>query len=308
MRLWLALGFCTLFACSGKDDELDTIIPAVDGGARAADAGPGGVADASLPVDAAVGIDAPGADAWVTPSETGEGRAGATCRTGADCRGGVCLGAPGQPEEGNPRFTGGYCTARGCVPDTQTGCGADEICVDLGGGIGGACVAMCSKSDGLTCARTDHVCVGIGAWGGCFSEDVIECTVRPAEGCAEGTTCVAIGFDDQNIGRCERLCDIFDPDSCGPRHDCAYIRKYNVGICGSPGTQPPEASCSCDKCCVRGYGCTPDLDGVGRHCKKLCRVATGEGCNQGERCEPLDIDGSRASEVGGCIAPGSAGT
>jgi hypothetical protein len=293
MRLWLACSLVGLLACSGvddPDDHRDPIAPAPDAGIESTPDAPVAEPDTAMP-----------------PLPTGSGRAGAPCRTGADCRGGVCLGAPGQREEDNPRFAGGYCTTLGCLPDTQRGCGADEICVDMGG-LGTACVEMCSKAEGQTCERSDHVCVGLGAWGGCFSREVVECDVARRTGCAEGEHCIAIGFDDQTIGRCETLCDIFDENSCGSSHTCAYIRKYNVAICGSPGTSKPEESCSCDKCCVAGYGCTPDDDGVGRHCKKLCVVETGEGCARGERCEPLDIDGSRHSEVGGCIAPGSAGT
>jgi hypothetical protein len=78
--------------------------------------------------------------------------AGAACASGSECAGGTCLGAPGQPEEGNPRFAGGYCSAVGCTVDSQDGCGPDEFCID-GGQHGGICVELCSKSEGLVSDR-----------------------------------------------------------------------------------------------------------------------------------------------------------
>src|SRR5688572_8765201 len=82
---------------------------------------PDPASDASVPVAEA--------DARPAPHPGGL-PAGAACATGDQCAGGSCLGAPGQPEDGNNRFAGGYCTGIGCTPNTQEGCGADEICVE----------------------------------------------------------------------------------------------------------------------------------------------------------------------------------
>jgi hypothetical protein len=232
----------------------------------------------------------------------GSGPAGAACTKGADCAGGWCLGAPGQLAAGNPRFDGGYCTHVGCTIDSQDGCGPDEWCLDGGGDIGGFCVLMCSKADGLVCSRSDQVCLGIGTFGACFSRAAVECNVQK-KNCPAGQLCSRIGFDDRSLGRCETICDPMN-DMCSRADACYYIRSYNTPFCNVPGTSVNEQPCSCDKCCVPGSACTPDLDGVGRHCKTYCRVADGAGCAAGEKCVPLE----EVSPFGGCVAPGSAGT
>jgi hypothetical protein len=231
----------------------------------------------------------------------GSGPAGAACATGTDCAGGFCLGAPGQPQDGNPRFAGGYCTHIGCQIDSQVGCGPDEWCLD-GGDLGGYCVLMCSKADGLSCTRSDEVCIGIGSFGACFSQDAVECNVQEND-CPAGKICSRIGFDDRTLGRCETLCDPMN-NACPVQDACYYIRTYNTAFCNVPGTTANEKPCSCDKCCVPGSACTPDLDGVGRHCKKYCLVADGAGCTPDQKCVPLEPD----SPYGGCVSPGSAGT
>lgn len=221
--------------------------------------------------------------------------AGAACRTGAECAGGTCLGAQGQPQEGNPRFTGGYCTSVGCTVDTQDGCGADEYCIDGGADLGGFCVEMCSRAEGLTCDRGDHVCLGIGFSGGCFSEDAVECDRPLRTGCEPEELCVKIGFEDQSpLGRCETVCDPMH-DECSGSTACYFIRAYSAGICGVPGTVARDAACTCDKCCEPGLACTPDA--ATRHCKVTCLVATAEGCSADERCVPLKV----GSPWGGCV-------
>jgi hypothetical protein len=229
----------------------------------------------------------------VTPSNK---PAGAACRRGDECAGGTCLGAPGQPEEGNPRFTGGYCSSSGCAPNTQEGCGADEFCVEGGPALGGYCVEMCSRADGLKCDREDHVCLGLGSFGGCFSEDAVECD-RPARtGCEPAEICVRIGFDDDSpLGRCETVCDPMN-DRCIGDTACYFIRTYSAAICGTPGTTPLGAPCACDKCCAPGLACA--LEGADRRCARVCEVATGAGCSSGERCAALKV----GSPWGGCVA------
>jgi hypothetical protein len=235
----------------------------------------------------------------------GTGAAGAACTTDADCIG-TCVGDADGPVSGNPRFAGGYCTNLGCTPESQDGCGADEWCVDMG--FDAMCVALCSKADGLECQREDHVCLGLGTFGGCFSEEAVECTRGDGTNeCDEDRVCVRIGLDDSSLGRCELTCD---PMVAGGRHPnceddaCYYIRSYNEAICTEAGDKPLEESCACDKCCLPGLACTPDLDGTGKHCKEYCVVATGQGCATGEMCVPIETD----SPLGGCVAPGSAGT
>jgi hypothetical protein len=237
------------------------------------------------------------------PQMTGGGApAGAACATGADCAGGTCLGAPGQPEDGNPRFTGGYCTKLGCTADSQEGCGPDEYCID--GGFNTICVALCSKADGLTCQRDGQVCLGLGSFGGCFSKDAVECQVQQHTGCQAGEVCIRIGFEDRSLGRCVIECDPLHPQ-CPSGKACYYIKTYNASICDTPGTSEPEQECfpGCDRCCTSGYACTLDIDGGGHHCKPYCTVATGEGCSGGQ-CVPIE-DGA---PVGACFIPGSAGT
>lgn len=246
-------------------------------------------------------------DAAPTGNPAGK-RAGAACATGAECAGGTCLGAPGQPEDGNNRFTGGYCTHVGCTPDSQTGCGADEWCIDAGNG--GICLEMCSKADGLTCDRADHVCLGLGTFGGCFSKDTVECNPRDkGVGCNSGEVCIKIGFEDHTLGRCETSCDPME-NTCPTARSCYYIRAYDAAFCNVPGTLKPDDQCTCDKCCGDGYACTPDLDGSGRHCKPYCELATGDGCQAGSQCVPLKKTdaGVPVGMWGGCVAPGSAGT
>jgi hypothetical protein len=221
--------------------------------------------------------------------------AGAACTTGDECAGGTCLGAPGQPQEGNPRFTGGYCSSVGCTPDSQRGCGPDEWCVDGGSDLGGFCVEMCSRAEGLTCDRGDHVCLGVGSFGGCFSEDAVECDRVARTGCKPSELCVRIGFEESSpLGRCETVCDPMN-DDCPEGRACYFIRAYSAAFCGLPGSADRDAPCSCDKCCEPGLACTPDGDG--RHCKDLCTVATGEGCVSGETCVPLKV----GSPWGGCV-------
>lgn len=238
------------------------------------------------------------------PGDAGRPSSGAAtasgCDSSDDCAGGTCLGAPGEPEEYNPRFVGGYCTTLGCVEGSQEGCGPDEWCID-GGGLGTFCVALCSKADGLDCARDDHVCLGLGFFGGCFSEQTIECNAETHEGCAADEVCVWIGFEDHTLGRCEPACDPMAQDCPASNNACYYIRRYNAAFCSIPGETPPDEVCMCDKCCTEGYACTPDPDGAGKHCKAYCVVT--DGCAGGE-CVPLEP----VSPWGGCVLPGSPGT
>jgi hypothetical protein len=241
-------------------------------------------------------------DEEIQGNPLGNAAAGA-CATGHDCVGGVCLGAVGQPQEGNERFAGGYCTSIRCTVGSQEGCGPDEFCIDGGGELGGFCVQLCSKADGLVCDREDHVCIGIDAFGGCFSRDAVECHVQERTGCEPAETCVRIGFDDRSLGRCETSCDPMRP-RCPEGRGCYFIRTYSTAICNLPGTGVEEEPCMCDRCCEPGLSCTPDLDGEGRHCKRVCDVVSREGCVGEEMCVPLKV----GSPWGGCVAPGSAGT
>jgi hypothetical protein len=293
LRVCLAL---LAVACSSNDDNTgdpDPIVP-----------------DPNEPVtmtpDAATPIVEPDASLPDPNTPTGTNLpAAAACATGDQCAGGTCLGAPGQLEEENNRFAGGYCTAIGCTANTQEGCGADEFCVEASELFGGGyCVELCSKADGLVCDREDHVCLGLGSFGGCYSRNTVECNVQEKTGCTPEELCVRIGYEDKSLGRCETLCDPLNDTTCTEAHACYYIKTYNAAFCGSPGTSLPEASCTCDKCCVEDFACTPDLDGRGRHCKKYCSVASPTQCAQGEQCVPLE----EGSPVGGCVAPGSAGT
>jgi hypothetical protein len=224
---------------------------------------------------------------------------GAACDNDGQCAGGVCLGVSGL-EAGNPRFAAGYCTTVGCIADSQDGCGPDEWCVDFGSGST-YCLEMCSKADGLECARDDHVCIGLGVWGGCMSVMTVECDSSANVGCDDGELCVRIGFDDRTLGRCEALCDPFSSGDCGD-NACYYIRRYDDAFCGIPGTTAVDEPCSCDKCCTPGNACTPDPDGAGKHCKPYCH-AGGSDCSGGT-CTPVE-DGAY---LGGCIMPGSPGT
>ncbi len=265
-----------LLAAVGCDDDATNppVNPVVDGG------GPGPVVDADF--------------------NPGEAASGAACTVDGDCYGGTCLGRPGGFEADNPRFAGGYCTTLGCTADSQDGCGADEWCIDAG--FATMCVEMCSKADGVTCDRADHVCLGLGTWGGCFSEETVECTRDHTGGdCAADQLCVSIGFDDLNLGRCETLCDPMSPTACAAGQACYYIRRYNVAFCALPGARLDEETCTCDKCCLEDSACTPDLDGSGRHCKPYCLVSAG--CPAGT-CVPIEAD----SPWGGCVLPGSQGT
>lgn len=230
----------------------------------------------------------------------GPGATGAACSRNADCAGGACLGMGGGLEANNPRFHGGYCTTLGCTANSQEGCGPDEWCID-GGGVGTYCVELCSKADGLTCDRADHVCLGLGTFGGCFSNKAVECDSKAKTGCMANELCVRIGFDDPALGRCEPTCDPMRQDCESSSNACYYVRRYNTAFCVEPGTTQPEELCMCDKCCIPGYACTPDTDGSGRHCKKYCVVS--EGC-AGGTCVPLEP----GSPWGGCVTPGSAGT
>jgi hypothetical protein len=227
------------------------------------------------------------------------GPSGRSCTEDSQCTGGTCVGDANGPETGNPRFHGGYCTTLGCEAESQNGCGPDEWCSDLG--FSTMCLEMCSKAAGMECDRPDHVCIGLGAWGGCMSEQAVECNSDESTGCGTDEICVRIGFDDRRLGRCETLCDPMHDVTCGDGHACYYVRRYDDAFCGTPGATAPEAICSCDKCCVEGWACTPDLDGAGKHCKEYCLVS--EGCDEGA-CVPLET----GSPWGGCVAPGSAGT
>lgn len=287
MRTWICLfGTCLLLGCTVNEDLRDLENPQNPGN------------DGGVP---------PGEDGGVS---TGTKPTAAACATGGECAGGTCLGAPGQPEDGNLRFAGGYCTTLGCTPDSQEGCGPDEFCID-GGARGGICVEICSKSEGVVCEREDHVCLGLGTFGGCFSQETVECHVQRKEGCEEDELCVRIGFrhEDRHLGRCHTVCDPMN-DRCDNGRVCYYIRTYNAAFCQAPGITPIEESCSCDKCCEPGLVCTPDSDGSGRHCKEICLLATGAGCAAGEECVPLKVNeaGEAISLWGGCVAPGSAGT
>lgn len=250
-------------------------------------------ASAILPIDAAVDVSPEDA-----PAE--KGPASSACSKDADCLGGTCLGLPGTSTADNVRFTGGYCTTLGCTPLSQEGCGPDEWCLD-DGGVGPYCVALCSKADGLECVRADHVCLGLGNFGACFARTAVECDSKAHTGCDEGQICARIGYEDPSLGRCFFLCHPVLQDCAATHHACYYIRRYNAAFCSEKGTALLEEPCSCDKCCTPGLACTPDLDGIGRHCKDTCAVVSG--CAVGE-CIPLE-DGS---PWGGCVEPGSTGT
>jgi hypothetical protein len=262
----------------------------------------------STPVDAGVPVEP--ADARPvdpnTPAPVGDHLpAAAACASDSQCTGGTCLGIEGGLEADNTRFAGGYCTAIGCVPNTQEGCGADEICVEAGDLLmGGYCVELCSKADGLVCDRADHVCLGLGSFGGCYSSATVECNVQEKNCPDPGDICVRIGYEDRSLGRCETRCDPLNETTCREDHSCYYIKAYNAAFCGSTGTSLPEESCVCDKCCVTDFACTPDLDTKGRHCKRYCSVENPTQCKSGEQCVPLE----EGSPYGGCVAPGSAGT
>jgi hypothetical protein len=245
---------------------------------------------------------APPAEPDAAPVETEQGPAGAACDQDGDCLGGTCVGDANGPETGNPRFTGGYCTALGCIAESQNGCGPDEWCVDMG--FDTMCLEQCSRAAGMECEREDHFCAGVGTWGGCLHRDSIECYTDMPGTCPDGEICVKIGFDSgSKEGRCETLCDPMNDTTCASNQACYYIRRYNNAFCGTPGTAQPEQLCSCDKCCIPGWACTPDLDGLGRHCKEYCSVAAG--CSDpAQQCVPIES----GSPWGGCVAPGSAGT
>jgi hypothetical protein len=238
-------------------------------------------------------------------SPAGSQPAGAACARDDECAGGTCLGTPGREAE-NPRFAGGYCTRTGCTPNTQEGCGPDELCVDTGDPAvlgGGYCVELCSRADGVTCDRADHVCLGLGHIGGCFSNQAVDCDRNAGTGCEKDEICVRIGFEeDSPLGRCETRCDPVGAPICGADRSCYYIKAYNDAFCGITGTTAPDERCLCDKCCVDGHACTPDGDGVGRHCKRYCTVANPTECSADERCIPIEInqDTGYVSAVGGC--------
>jgi hypothetical protein len=283
-RTLAACALVTLFACDDDDDARTEPgpLPGVDAAAPEADA-----AEPPAAIDAG------------PPQPTGMGITGAACARNADCLGGTCLGVAGGLEEGNNRFVGGYCTTLGCQAESQDGCGPDEWCID--GGFSTYCVELCSKADGVTCERADHVCLGLGTWGGCFSNATVECDAVARTGCEPDELCVRIGFEDRTLGRCEPLCDPMNP-SCPSGDACYYIRRYNTAFCGDPGSTPPEEPCTCDKCCVPGYACAPDLDGAGKHCRPYC-VVGGAGCPGGQ-CVAIEP----GSPWGGCVTAGSAGT
>lgn len=294
-RQWngLALGVLLAGCTAGESGSVDPLQRNVDAGAVADAAAP---ADAPEIADAAVRSDAPVASGAVT---------GAACAVGADCAGGTCLGAPGQPLDGNPRFAGGYCTTTGCTPDSQVGCDADEWCID-GGDAGSICVAMCTSQGGLYCKRADQVCLGLGNFGGCFSREAVECTVtdKMGTGCPDGDLCIKIGFDDFSLGRCETPCDPMN-SQCTLGRGCYLIRAYNLAFCSTPGTAKLGEPCLCDKCCEPGLACTADDDTMGRTCRTTCVFSTGEGCAPGERCKALNKDpqGHPISTWGGCMPP-----
>lgn len=238
------------------------------------------------------------------PIVPGEKPAAAKCRDDIECAGDTCLGVAGGIEEGNERFTGGYCTSVECTPDSQEGCGPDEYCIDGGDGLPAFCVQLCSKADGLECDRADHVCIGLGNFGGCFSREAVECDRIERTGCEPAETCVRIGYEDPALGRCETTCDPMKP-ACPTDTACYFIRTYSTAFCNVPGKGKREEPCACDKCCGAGLACTPDSDAdAGRHCKTVCEVANDRGCLSGETCVSL----KRGSPWGGCVAPGSAGT
>jgi hypothetical protein len=229
-----------------------------------------------------------------TDAIVGDSRpAGAACFDGAECAGGACLGVPEGPQEGNPRFAGGYCTSTSCTPDTQDGCGPDEICVEAGEALPAFCVPLCSKAQGLSCARPDHVCIGLGTFGGCFSREAVECSRLTREGCEPAETCVRIGFEDPDLGRCETTCDPMRP-RCAEGLGCYFIRTYSTAFCNEPGTTKLGEACACDRCCEPGLACTPDRDGEGRHCREVCLVE--DGCSGGRKCDRLKV----GSPWGGC--------
>ena len=238
------------------------------------------------------------------PIVPGEKPAGSACRDGIECAGDTCLGAPGEPEADNVRFAGGYCTSIECTPDSQQGCGPDEYCISGGDALPAFCVKLCSKADGLDCERDDQVCLGLGAFGGCFSREAVECHVQNRTGCDPADICMRIGFDDRSLGRCETVCDPMKPQ-CGEGLGCYFINTYSAAVCNVAGKSDREEQCLCDKCCDPGLACTPDSDeDAGFHCKTVCEVATNSGCRSGETCVQL----KRGSPWGGCVAPGSAGT
>lgn len=282
--------FAGLLGCDDDDSEGgtagDPALP-LDGAATPAPTG-------TLPTDAAA------ADARPSPP-AGSRPAGAACSADGDCAGGTCLGREGGLLADNPKFTGGYCTALGCQVDSQEGCGPDEWCID--GGFATFCVELCSKADGMTCARPDHVCLGLGTWGGCFHESSVNCDFVAKTGCAADKVCVRVGFEDRSLGVCHDLCDPLASPVCPEGNACYYIRSYNLAFCQNPGSQRPDEPCTCDACCEPGYACVPDLDGMGKHCKPLCDAATGEGC-EGGTCQRYEA----TTNVGGCFLPGSPGT
>lgn len=262
-----------------------------------------GVCVAAIFLSACSGSFETGSDA-ATPDNSTDKPAAAACAKDEECAGGSCLGAKGQPQEGNVRFTGGYCTSVSCTIDSQDGCGPDEFCIDGGDELGGFCVKQCSKADGLECVRGDQVCLGLGSFGGCFSRAAVQCHVQNRTGCHPAETCVRIGFEDNSLGRCETTCDPMRPACPGENAGCYFIRTYSTAFCSPAGSDELEEQCACDKCCAPGLACTPDGDGEGRHCKQTCEVATNKGCESGETCKSLKV----GSPWGGCVAPGSAGT
>jgi hypothetical protein len=265
--LVLALAVATAIGCSGRNE------------------------DPLLPADAAP----PSPDAAAAIPKL---RASAACDSDDQCAGGTCLGRPGGLEATNPRFSGGFCTALGCTPDSQQGCGPDEWCID--GASVTFCVAMCGSLVSLSCERADQVCIGVGSFGGCESRDYIQCNstlTGTASGCPAGDACVQVGFDDRTLGICQPPCDpLAVEDGCAESRGCYYISRYDAAFCILVGETPPEAVCECDRCCVEDYACVTAPGAGERTCHPYCSVAAG--CPEGAgTCQPI----APGAPYGGCV-------
>ncbi len=146
-----------------------------------------------------------------------------------------------------PSCSGKTCGSDGCGGSCGT-CSSSKTCNSQG-----TCVSSCVPSCGLSQCGSD------GCGGSCGS-------------CGAGKTC--------SSGQCVSTttsCDPVDDWGCTSAEGC-YLLSSGQATCAVTGTGTQGSSCTTTSSCAGGYGCFAHV------CRKICAVASGDGCTASQTC------------------------
>ncbi len=215
-----------------------------EAGSSAADAGAGSVV---------VAVDAGAPDAGCT-RDLGLVLVGFPCTTDEDCGpNGSCGPGFDLSGGGSPTiWTGGYCTATGCGPDSP--CPTGSTCYSVAGGNENMAVAVCLADCGqAACRRPGYDCSALGSIWACLPDCATDADCGPGLVC-DGVSCAPPCGTDSDCGAGEvcasRHCQAGAPQSCCTCEPCPRGQGCIAGFCAT--------SCQADADCPAGERCGED--------------------------------------------------